>query len=104
MERRMARPLGPYLGSLLPILDPKNSRVWLQKILYVWRRRGRQRAETHSELTVHRKKRSRRQLNGSVNEPSYLNASPVAAMAATETLFLPVASVPPHLSGTDGSS
>lgn len=43
---------------LLPILDPKRSRVWLQKILYVWRLRGRHRPESHSERTVQRKRRS----------------------------------------------
>lgn len=46
----------PYLGCLLPILDPKRSRVWLQKILYVWRLRGRHRPESHSERTVQMKR------------------------------------------------
>lgn len=51
--------LDPYLGSLLPVLDPKRGRVWLEKNVYVWRRRGRHGAESHSETTVHRKRRRR---------------------------------------------
>lgn len=58
----------PYLGSLQPILDPlplhpplqrreSESRVWLEKILYAWRRWGRHGAESHSGRSVHREKR-----------------------------------------------
>lgn len=43
-------------GLCCQSLIQRGSRVWLQKILYVWRLRGRHRAESHSERTVHRKR------------------------------------------------
>lgn len=53
--------LDPYLGSLLccQCLIQKRGRVWLEKIVYVWRRRGRHGAdESHSERrSVHMKRR-----------------------------------------------
>lgn len=46
------RTVPPVLTSALYSLDPQRSRVWLEQICYVWRRRGRRAAESHSVWVI----------------------------------------------------
>lgn len=66
------RTVDAYLGSVQINLDPRENRVWLQQILYVWRRRRRHGAESHSERTVQREGRRRIGIRNKPPEEKYV--------------------------------